>query len=365
MSIVYEKTLYKNHGGTVGYWTVRADATEEYGSVLIIYAKKLDGKAVEKVYQVEQKNLGRANETSFIDQAVSEAKSRVNKQLDKGYVKTLEEAKDPATNSLGLHKPMLAQPIGKVKPEIIEWDTAFAQPKLDGHRCLVNDILYSRQGKEIKLPHIRDQLGDSGLLSKNLDGELYVHGKLLQDIGSLVKKPRKESLAIEYHIYDIVSPAPYSERLKELIGLSGQFGESVKLVLSVPCTSREELDYYHGKWIEQGYEGSILRHGPAGYETDKRSRSLLKVKDFDDTEFQVVGVTEGKPNGEYKVPVWTCQIPSGGTFRVTAHGDMRQKDYQWSKRDKLVGKVLTVQHFGTSKAGVPLLPVALRWREDL
>ena len=362
----FQQTLYKNHGGAIGFWTVTALADDTRGVVRIAYAKKLDGQAVFKEYDVERKNIGRSNETTFTMQAVFEAQSRVNKQLDKGYVRSMEEAEQPATNSLGLLKPMLAHPIDKVKPEKIDWSDAWAQPKLDGHRCMVDGIMYSRNGKEILLPHIREQLGDHGLLDKKLDGELYVHGMLLQDIGSLIKKPREESLALEYHIYDIVGPQPYSER-KEMLAelLRPAAGTDLTQVASLKVESREELNALHEHFVKHNFEGSILRHGKAGYADGKRSANLLKVKDFFDEEFKVSGFRMGKPNGDYQVPVWVCENPNGENFSVTAAGNMVEKDAQAAMAMKYVGRQLTVQHFGYSKEGVPLLPVALRWREDV
>lgn len=368
----FEQTLYKNHGDAIGYWTVQALANDARGVVRIAYAKKLGGQEVVKEYDVERKNVGRANETTFIMQAVFEAQSRVNKQLDKGYVRSLEEANVPATNSLGLVRPMLAHPIDKVKPEAIDWETAFGQPKLDGHRCMVDGILYSRQGKEIKLPHIREQLGDLGLLNAKLDGELYIHGVLLQDIGSLIKAPREESLALEYHIYDMVGPQPYSERMEmiaEALGANMSTAPNLTQVASIQVTSRDELNELHKNFLSHGFEGSILRHGKAGYMDGKRSVNLLKVKDFSEAEFTVVDVERGKPNGEFEAPVWVCLNEDAAAdsqlFRVTAAGTMQEKHEQWLNRENHFGRQLTVQFFGHSKDGVPLLPVALRWREDV
>lgn len=368
-------TLYKNHGGKTGYWTCGAEQAEDGSARLVItYAKTLDGKPVTKYDPVVGKNIGRSNETSPADQAVLEMESRINKQLDKGYVRTLEDAAAPATNSLGLQKPMLAHPIDKVDAGKIDWANAFAQPKLDGHRCLVNGIMYSRNGKEILLPHIRDFLGDHGLLDKKLDGELYVHGEMLQDIGSLIKKPREESLQIQYHIYDVISRVPYADRhawlVDELHAVLTTPDSPIQLVSALPVRNREELTTLHDSWKASGYEGSMLRHGLEGYADGKRSSSLLKVKDFSDAEFVVVGFERGTPNGELEVPVWVLANPAGltpeaKTFRATAQGDMHEKNRQWVYRRDFVGKALTVQFFGVSKDSVPLLPVALRWRDDV
>lgn len=372
-------TLYKNHGAKIGYWTGAALATVDGAEVRLTYAKTMDGKPVTKVDPIVGKNIGRANETTPQQQAMLELESRVNKQLDKGYVRTIAEASAPATNTLGLKKPMLAHPIHKVKEESIDWDDALAQPKLDGHRTMVKGILYSRQGKEILLPHIRDWLGDHQLLDVGLDGELYVHGTMLQDIGSLIKKPREESLQLQYHIYDLVRDERYSERyemLEMLLGDGALAGDSpIRLVPAIKVTDRAALDEMHREWLAGGYEGSILRHGKAGYEDDKRSGSLLKVKDFDDTEFKVINYKLGTPytqfgdNGEvvavYQVPVWEFDNGDGKTFEATAQGDMRQKHEQAMNADHFVGLWATVQHFGRSKDGLPLLPVVLRWKEDV
>lgn len=370
--------LFKNHGKTIGDWQITAWANESRAELVIAHTKVVGGAAVKSVVPVAGKNIGRANETTPAQQALLEMNSRVNKQLDKGYVRTFVEAESPATNALGLKKPMLAHPLNKVKPENIDWEHAYAQPKLDGHRCLTQGIMYSRQGKEIHMPHIREALGDYGLLGKGLDGELYVHGMLLQDIGSLIKRPREESRQLQYHIYDLMRAAPYSERkqeLGELILRAEADGAPLCLVPTYEVANREELDTLHKRWLTSGYEGSILRHGGAHYEDDTRSTSLIKVKDFEDHEFKVVGFRFGTPrtllDGRVlRLPIWVCRNPFAKTdevktFEVTAAGDMWEKHAQGESPEQYVGKQLTVQHFGFSKDGAPLLPVALRWREDL
>ncbi|MDH1237264.1 hypothetical protein [Stutzerimonas stutzeri] len=371
MKVLKEVTLFKNHGGKTGDWKIQAVVAETRelnppAHLVISHTKVIGGAAVTKEVPVEGKNIGRANQTTPAQQAVMELDSRVNKQLDKGYVRTLEEASAPATNALGLEKPMLAHPIDKVKPEAIDWDNAFAQPKLDGHRCLFKGgVLYSRNGKVINLPHIVEAIEARGLADLHLDGELYIHGMLLQDIGSLVKKPREESRKLQYHIYDVVAPLPYEQRRQLIEDRINNTEAPVLRVDTAKVGNRAGLTVMHKTWLAAGYEGSILRHGMAPYETDKRSSSLLKVKDFSDAEAIVIAVERGTPNGEFEVPVWTLQMPCGRTFKATAHGNAQQKHAQWEMRHTYMGRPLTYQHFGHSKDGIPLLPVALRWREDV
>lgn len=360
-------TLFKNHSGVVGYWK----AWSEGGTVFIEHAKKLDGKPVVKQYTATAKNVGRANETTAEQQAVLEIESRAKKQLDKGYVRTEEEAVAPSTNSLGFEKPMLATPFEKVKPESIDWENAFAQPKLDGHRALFKDgQLYSRQGKVIDLPHVVEAIKQLELEHLHLDGELYWHGKSLQEISSLVKKLQPESAQLVYHVYDVVDPEnTWTDRFFETAEvLDTADHDSVVAVPATPVVSNEILQTLHSSYLELGYEGTMLRHGTEGYADGKRAKQLLKLKNFQDAEFLVVGVNRGVPNvtarGTFEVPVWVCQS-GDNVFTVTAQGNMHEKHAQWESREEHVGRRLTVKFHYMSKDEIPQLPVALRWFETI
>ncbi|WP_289101017.1 hypothetical protein [uncultured Marinobacter sp.] len=362
-------TLYQNHGSAIGYWEAWV---EPDGLVMIQYARSLDGKPVLKQYQAYAKNVGKANATTPYEQGVLEIQSKARRKMDKGYVQTLEEAKAPSTNAMGLLKPMLATPFDKVKPEKIEWDRAYAQPKLDGHRALYKDgVLYSRQGKTLKLPHIQDAINRAGIGHMHLDGELYIHGKSLQEISSLVKKYQPESYKVEYHIYDTIDDKPFSHRFNLLKAYEYDWLASLplKLVETCPISDVEGLMTLHSQFRAEGYEGTMLRHSDEGYQHGKRARTLLKLKEFHDAEFTVVDYEQGKPyitdEGVFNVPVWICDAGNGKTFNVTAPGNMHEKDAQWRGVNSYIGKPLTVKYHYLSKDGIPQLPVALRFREDV
>lgn len=361
------RRLFKNHSGVIGYW----DAWQEGARVVMQHAKTLDGKPVTRVYDAQGKNAGRANETTPEQQAALEIESRTKKQLDKGYVTQIEDAGAPSTNTLGLKKPMLATPFDKVKPESIDWTSAYAQPKFDGHRALFKDgVLYSRQGKVIDMPHILDAIKAVGLEDEHLDGELYLHGRSLQEIGSLVKRAQEDTAKLVYHVYDNVqSDAGWLDRYQDTCNtLFGHNHPSIQHVISIPVPNAERLMALHTQFLADGYEGTMLRLGHEGYQDGKRSKQLLKLKDFKDEEFLVVGVNRGTPyitiDGIHEVPVWVCQ--SGGhTFCVTAQGNREEKNAQWLERDSYIGRQLTVKYHYMSADGIPQLPVALRWREDI
>jgi DNA ligase-1 len=364
--------LYKQHSnGTIGSWEAWTDGSTVHTRA----CKLLAGKAVDHQYEAKGKNLGCANETTPAVQAGLEVESKVRLKLDKGYVKTLEEAKAPVTNALGLPKPMLATPLEKVKPEAIEWNAAFIQPKLDGHRAMYKDgVLYSRQGKVLEhMDHVVQAIKNSGLDDVHLDGELYVHGRPLQEVSRLIKKWTPESLIVEYHIYDQVAPVSFMQRMSLLADTFKEtpWDSILQPVQTVPVGTMEMAQQWFDYYRAQGYEGAMLRFGTDTYGTDKRSRTLLKMKQFQDAEFKVVDVVEGKPyikdHGTYQVPVWVCQTAQGGRFNVTACGTMEEKHAQWESRQELLnsGKDITVRYHYLSNDGIPQLPVMLGWREDL
>lgn len=365
--------LYKNHGKTVGYWEGWVEGHADEAKIILQYARTMDGKVTRKEHPAKRKNIGRSNETTCLEQAQLELDSRAKKQMDKGYVTNQEEAKLPSTNTLGFTKPMLAQPMDKVKPDEIDWLRAYAQPKLDGHRAMFKDgTLYSRQGKVIDLPHITNAIAEAGIDHLHLDGELYIHGKSLQEIGSLVKRKQEGTEDLVYHIYDVVTEDKWLKRISPVIDAFDKLGGEPSGLVLLRCRkveTFEDLQAYHQMNLERSFEGTMLRWGSAGYQDGKRSKHLLKLKNFQDAEFTIVSVNRGVPyiknEVQYEVPVWVCDAGNGETFTCTAQGDMYEKNALWLTRADHVGKQLTVKFHYLSKDGIPQLPVALRFKEDL
>lgn len=378
----HEHKLYKNHGkGVVGWWSIGIiveDALVGDGKtkLRIRYAKTMDGAVVEKLSPVKGKNIGKANETSAYNQAVSELESRVAKQLRLGYVATIEEAAEAKTNGLGKKLPMLAEPLKNVDIDEIDWDNAFVQKKFDGHRCLHEEFIYSRGGVPHNVQHIQDLINsEPNLAALHLDGELYIHGMSLQAIGSLIKKPRPESLDLEYHIYDTVSDAPFQERYQALYNATGGLPVGkIHIAETHRVRSLAEAMVWHRKWVAEGYEGSILRWGTEGYEDGKRTKKLVKLKDFSDFEVKVVGwelAKEATVRGiVYQIPkfIYEVNTPTGiKTAKVLAHGSVPEKHAEWEAlvRGENMDRMLTIAHFGFTPDGIPNIATAKCWYNPL
>jgi len=375
---MFDKILYKLHSsGQVGSW--RIYVTDFPAEITREACKVIGGKPVITHTVIDEgKNIGRSNETTPLEQATLEAQSKYKKKMDEGYITTPPKAGDVVTNGLGFLKPMLAQPMDKVKA----WDfPVFVQPKFDGHRMLaaVEDdkvVLYSRQGKPISVEHIQKDLqwmyDTAHWDGTTLDGEIYQHGETLQRIASLVKKPKPESKGLVYHIYDIMEKNhKYAYRfikLKSLFSLG--FFQNIVITETIELSSQQKIDEFHAIQIGKGYEGTIIRHGDSGYEDGKRSKSLMKKKDFLDAEFEIIGHELGKPDirpdTTYERPVLHCKAANGKKFNVTAPGTMQERHalFTWGV-ENLLGKFLTVKYFNLTPDGIPFHGVALRVRTDI
>lgn len=336
---------------------------------------------------VKGKNIGKTNETSDVEQAQLRAEQMHSAKIKKGYTPDLELAKS-TKNTLDAVNPMLAYPIEK-KEKHVEFP-AYAQPKLDGMRCIavVTDFkctLYTRTQKIIPtIPHINKQIEVAsialGLPDMVLDGELYNHD-LKDDFNrlmSLIKRdePHEDCKVVEYHMYDDVSEfSEYEDRYETIKDVS-TYGSHLIATKSYLVEDRKQLDQYFHAFLSQGYEGAMYRNPKVGYE-QKRSTSLLKVKVMDDREFEIVDVNEGKGKLAGKAGAFVCRIayvdcsqnqPMGGgkteykEFKAKLKGNIDDLEEYWVNKDKYIGKQLTVQYQGLTPDGIPRFPVGLRIR---
>ena len=366
--------------GTVKWWEYEVEVIPELSQTTLIirHATALDAKPIEQRRGVVGKHIGKANFTTPYEQAHLEGESARNAKLAKGYT---EEMPDPEAryndNELGLPPPMFAYPIDKGISKMIF--PAYIQPKLDGHRALLakhNDklIMYSRGGKEITtMDHIKKAVGP---MSKYiLDGELYIHGKRLQDLGSLIKKYREgESEQVEYHIYDAIpidqeEEEGFEERITWLRSVYDKAHGPIKRVMTAKVNSMEEALTTKAAYIQMGYEGAMLRRPDCAYEPGVRSYQLLKMKQADDTEYRVLDITPGTTrsiNGVSRdIGILHCNAGGESDFTVTAPGTHEEKEEILKNKDKYIGQLVTIQHFGLTADNKPWHPVALRFREDI
>lgn len=297
------------------------------------------------------KNVGRSNETTAVQQAESEAQSKYDKKLAQGgYSYDV-----PAADAVKAVKAMLAN---KFNPKADYDYPVMVQPKLDGIRCLANaEGLWTRNGKPItSCPHIIEGLAELFDSEPNLtlDGELYnhEHRENFNAIVSAVRKhyPSQESELVEYHVYDVVDPestAGYEDRKETIQDLFDNFGGFVKVRTDIASTLEQVMEC-HGFALGEGFEGSIIRLRGVPYEY-KRSKSLLKHKDFDTDEFEILDVLEGVGNRGGMAGKVVLQLPNGNTCEAGIAGGV--DFYKHLLKAKSKYKTATVRYFGYTPDG--------------
>lgn len=355
-------TLFaRTANGALNQWTVWAHADKVH-----VKWGQLNGTLQHASFACKAKNVGRSNETTAEKQACLEAIAKWRKQLKKKYYETVEE-----TAELNI-KPMLAQSFEPRKNKVTY--PVNVQRKLDGVRCLAyrkdgHVILQSRGGDPYDVEHIRAELekvlGDDDVL----DGEIYHHGVPLQDIMSLAKRPQEESKKLEYIIYDFThltnQDAIWVDRRKEL---STWYAKWLDAPTSIRVLETYQVDgecivrSFHDQFVAEGYEGVIVRALGGVYRFGYRSSDLLKLKNFSDDEFLIIGWTTGK--GKFSnVPIFRCVTKGGKEFDVTPRGSDAVRRQMLADADEHIGKYMTVRYMGFSSEGIPKIAVGVCIRE--
>ncbi len=355
-------TLYKRSvTGKVSTWYVQTDR-----NCFRTVSGFEDGQKVTSEWTCcDAKNVGKKNATTAEQQADAEAQAMFDKRKALGYFENVADIDTPI-----YFKPMLAHDYEDYKDKITS-SAIFSQPKLDGVRCIVkSDGMWSRNGKPIiSAPHIFELL--KPLFEANpdliLDGELYAE-RSVTDFNTIIScvrktKPTAEDLEIskqyiQYWIYDIPSVDDvFLQREAYLCGL--ELPDCCVKVISTTMSSEAEVMSEYKKYIEQGYEGQILRLNSL-YE-NKRSKSLLKHKSFKDADFTILGVVEGKGNLQGKVGKLQFEI-NGKPFESAVNGTWEYLE-ELFKRNDLIGKTATVKYFELTEDGIPRFPKVIEIRD--
>lgn len=305
-------------------------------------------------YEAKPKNVGKTNETSARDQAISEFDSMVTKQRDKGYAE------------LGMKSdirplPMLAQKFGE-RGDKMKWPV-WVQPKLNGQRMnFTGDEAWSRGGKDI-IPEVIQHLRCNTTLV--LDGELILPGNvLLQETMKATKKYRPGvSETLNYVVYDIMDESlVFSKRYVRLKAFVDSVNNpNIILAPTFIANNVAEVMMYHKQFVSQGYEGTMVRDDSSGYDIGHRNNQLQKFKDFVDGEFRIVDVIEGE--GRFKgAAIFVCDNGNGNKFRCTPEGTMEYRRELYDTRNDHTNKYLTIRYQELSKDKVPLFPVGVEIR---
>ena len=262
---------------------------------------------------------------------------------------------------------MLAHPYGKRNFN----RDSFIQPKLDGIRCYITkDGAFSRNHKEFKtVEHIKEAFKplfkeDPQLI---LDGELYNH-QLKNDFNKIISLVRKKNPSktetedaekyIQFHWYDYCNFNQKNEevsagfRLRNMTISDAISQINSRHIIEVPThdvSIIESAKLWHKDFLEQGYEGSILRLNKP-YE-QKRSYNLQKFKDFQDSEATITGWVEGQGKRTGTIGKFLARDSHGNEFGMPVMDDYKIMEKMYESADWYIGKTATFTYFQRTPAG--------------
>ena len=350
-------TLYKrDKKSKVRAWTIEHDAVS-YWTISGIHP---DGKMTKTAPTfVEQKNVGKANETSLEQQVLNEVASKIQYQIDQGFTYEIP------TEEKRFEVSLANKYQDRIEKNKLDFPY-FVEPKLDGVRCYIKMVdgdirMFSRKHKEfVACPHIAKNEFVKKFFESYpdaiLDGELYNH-ELKDDfnkIVSLVKKskPKAEDLEesaklVQYHCFDSYYPddadLPYIHRKGRLLYLwindttlpwedkQPLYYDNFRVVGTVPMKwqvgvlvgvyhihTEDDVEKEIELFTSQGYEGIMLKKDVPYF--FGRSFDMLKYKKFKDAEYRIIDFEEGKGNLKGIAAAIICETDNGEQFKAGVTG---------------------------------------------
>jgi DNA ligase-1 len=252
---------------------------------------------------------------------------------------------------------MLASPFEERK-----FHNIIVEPKLDGIRAVyLNGNLFTRNGKILEgFNEIQDQLNR---FPKDFvfDGELM--GRDFTSTQELTFKKSNNKTGVNYNIFDCLPVNEFQqgkskqilidrkETLKEIyinIGNNNYTG-NLKLVQSsyVGKYNMDIINDIHYQIVQQGFEGSMLKSADSIYEA-KRTKTWLKLKNFDLLDLKVVDIFEGED--KYSGMLGGVVVDyKGYSVKVGSGFNEEDRTKFWNSPELILGKVIMVQTQQESK----------------
>jgi DNA ligase-1 len=338
-----------------------------------------------------------------LEQTVLQWNHLIKEKLDKGYKKvdvdpeTLSEEKlkeivgDYSTNQDGLLKPMLAKSETQITNRKIFEKDWYASRKINGVRTLV----YYKDGElhtasrggatnyDFVLEHIlkHPKLVEYFKAYPNLilDSEAFKFGWTLNKISGICRtqKTAYDGDPLELYVYDILDVnKTFEERLQVIDKFSEDLNLSfnperswneddlkIQIVPHELISGWEYIKKLHDEYVSEGWEGLVIRDPEAKYKPGARGQQMIKVKEYKDSEYEIIGLSEGLREEDM---CFVMVTPDGQQFNCKPIGDREQKQWYREHIDELIGKMATVKYFemsGKEGSQIPQQPVMMAIRD--
>lgn len=209
-----------------------------------------------------------------------------------------------------------------------------------------------------------------------LDGELYLPGYDINEINHFVKTAGcTQNKQLQFWCYDLAIEDTTANERKNL--LFNNFAnrrakflnkeehlnnrEKFLILPSYSIATEAEAVKYRDNFIDNGFEGLIMRNPDEEYQFGKRNSAMIKFKKATDGKFQIVDI---KPEGVKRpdIPLIVCKNDiNDAEFECRVGGTF---DYQRSvlkEKEKYIGKYMNIEY--GERSGVNKVPFHIKRTE--
>ena len=281
------------------------------------------------------------------------------------------------------------------------------QPKIDGVRSVyLNNKFTGRSLKGHNNLYVNKKFGHP--IYTGLDGEMAslheCHPDLCRittgDLNRIKGEPN-----ITWHCFDYITDNTYHlkyldrykylhERLNQIKKESPEHHSCLKLIPMIIANDLEELNKQDARFLELGYEGSILRDLDGLYKEGRstvKEGGLLRIKRFIEEDARVIRIIEGNANeNEAQTnPLGRTErsssqdgmIPNGmigslecidlktGNLIIVSAGSMSHdlRKYYFENPHLILGQIIKYKHFPKGVLNKPRFPTfqCIRMKSDI
>lgn len=239
--------------------------------------------------------------------------------------------------------------------------------KMDGNRmvCIKEHgkvKMFTRQGKEYEgLVEIEEVLNNCPYDNFVLDGEILcldyktINPKDTYKTTSKLCRPKGEKRGLTFVVFDFIELDNFKKgACKTLYSKRRTMLENFVAILNTPFLNIVEK-LYEGigneetilklldKVTSQGQEGLMINFNDEPYKLT-RTTNILKVKKMQSVDLRIIGFEEGE--GRLKGTLGNLLVDyKGNKVGVGSGYEDKERDYIWSNREKLLGRVVEIKYF--------------------
>jgi DNA ligase 1 len=273
-------------------------------------------------------------------------------------------------------------------------------PKIDGIRVLQHPRLgaVTRKMKAVPNYHVWETMKAAGI--NYLDGEVTVGPPCTTGDGTDVFNRttcimgREGAPVFQYHVFDTFEDAtlPYHQRYNRVENLVHDRKDLywLRLLKFNLAWSPEDVLRLEGEYLEEGYEGIMLRHFDGQYKFGRstlKQQHLIKIKRVEDDDAEIIDILPRRKNmneltrdeqgyakrsshkdNKVELPMVGRFIVRSSSFKETfgigSGFDHVSAARWWEQKDSLKGQTITFKYQKCGTIDKPRHPIFLRFRAD-